>query len=203
MPPLRAVTKEYAAALLAEWQPKLTDLAKRLNAPFLFFADEFYIKAGISFPSLDQYGDLPQIENGVGMVPLFLDEAEEVVREANNLKPALVTVVTGESPYPFLAEFLVRLGAKTGITFTVVAVKNRLFGESVTVTGLVSGSDIIEGLKTFELGDVILVPDVMLKEGEGVFLDDQTVDDLEDALQKEVLVVESTPRGIYLAVSAL
>lgn len=203
LPPLQPVTKDYAAELLALWQPKARHLGDRLGSPFLFFADEFYIKGGISFPPLEEYGDLPQIENGVGMVPLFLHEADEVVSEAQPLHHLDVTVVTGESPYPFLTQYLKRLTEKTGMRFHIVAVKNRLFGESVTVTGLVSGRDIMEALQSVPVGDVILIPDVMLKEGEGVFLDDMTIEDLHDVLHTEVLVVESTPWGLYLAVSAL
>lgn len=203
LPLLQPVTKEYAAVLLAHWQPRMTDLAERLEEPFLFFADEFYIKGNVDFPPIEAYGDLPQIENGVGMIPLFLEEAEEVIREAKRLKPMKVTVVTGESPYPYLEQFLQRLSEKTGVDFAAVPIKNRLFGETVSVTGLISGGDILEGLKKVVAGDVIVVPDVMLKEGEGVFLDDLTVEDLHNALGREILVAESTPQGLYAAISEM
>lgn len=197
LPALQPVTAEYAQAFLREWQPEAERLERELGEPFLFLADEFYIKAGIPFPPLEAYGDLPQIENGVGMIPLFLDEAARVVRKARKMKPVTVTVVTGESPYQYLADFLSKLAAKTGATLQPVAVRNRLFGESVTVTGLVAGRDIIEELRGSELGDVVLIPDVMLKEGEGVFLDDLSVDELGDALGAKVIVVEASPSGIY------
>ncbi|KAF0220082.1 MAG: hypothetical protein FD174_1527 [Geobacteraceae bacterium] len=200
---LQPVTGEYAAAFIAIWQKKAMDLASRLGAPFLFLADEFYIKAGLSFPPLEAYGDLPQLENGVGMIPLFLDEAREVLEKAEPLKNRAVTVVTGESPYHYLADFLQGLSGRTGVTLRSVAIKNLLFGDSVTVTGLISGRDIIAGLNGVELGDVIFIPDVMLKEGEGIFLDDLSVDDVRQALGKEVVVVESTPQGIYGALRKL
>lgn len=199
LPHLSPVTSEYAAAFIAEWGHRAASLADKLGGPFLFLADEFYIKAGLPFPPLDEYGDLPQLENGVGMVPLFLEQAAEVLSQAKRLRPASVTVVTGASPYPFLADFLQALGRKTRVDLRPVAVQNRLFGESVTVTGLVSGRDIIAQLKEMELGNAVLVPDVMLKEGEGVFLDDLTVEELEEALGTGVLVVEATPQGIYAA----
>ncbi len=201
LPVLRPVTVDYAADLIATWQPRAKELAGRLGGPFLFFADEFYIKAGLQFPPMDDYGDFPQVENGVGMVPLFLDEAAEVLDQAQPLQPVTVTVVTGESPYQYLDDFLRELGQKTGVAFRPVAIKNVLFGDSVTVTGLVSGRDIIAGLRDVELGDLVLVPDVMLKEGEGLFLDDLTVAKLQDALHRDVVVVESTPWGIYRAIA--
>ena len=78
-----------------------------------------------------------------------------------------------------------------------MAVKNRLFGENVTVAGLVSGRDIITALEGMEPGDLVLIPDVMLKEGEGLFLDDLSLADLQRALHREVVVAEATPWGIY------
>ncbi|ABB32278.1 protein of unknown function DUF512 [Geobacter metallireducens RCH3] len=196
LPALEPVTASYAETFVQNWQPAAERLERELGAPFLFIADEFYIKAGLPFPPLETYGDLPQIENGVGMIPLFLDESERVLKKARKGKPVTVTVVTGESPYRYLAAFLERLSVRTGATFKPVAVHNRLFGESVTVTGLVAGSDIVEELSGRDLGDAVLVPDVMLKEGEGIFLDDLSVDGLGKSLGTRVLVVEATPQGV-------
>lgn len=201
LPPLTPLTQEFAASFIGEWSGKARLLEERLGEPFLFLADEFYIKGEVAFPPLESYGDLPQLENGVGMIPLFLSEAEQVLEEAEPVPGARVTVVTGESPYNYLAGFLAQLSQATGASVVAVAVKNRLFGPSVTVTGLVCGRDIISALQEVELGDLVLVPDVMLKEGEGVFIDDLTVDDLERELGKPVQVVESTPYGIYDALA--
>lgn len=195
------MTQEFAASFIGEWSGKARLLEERLGEPFLFLADEFYIKGEVAFPPLESYGDLPQLENGVGMIPLFLSEAEQVLEEAEPVPGARVTVVTGESPYNYLAGFLAQLSQATGASVVAVAVKNRLFGPSVTVTGLVCCRDIISALQEVELGDLVLVPDVMLKEGEGVFIDDLTVDDLERELGKPVQVVESTPYGIYDALA--
>jgi len=197
LPALTPLTQVYASTFIGEWGAKSEALADRLGEPFLFLADEFYIKGNIPFPELESYGDLPQLENGVGMIPLFISEAKQVLEEAERLGQARITVVTGESPFRYLADFLERLSEATGASIIPVAVKNRLFGAAVTVTGLVCGRDIIAALKGVDLGDLVLVPDVMLKEGEGVFLDDLTLEDLESELGKRVLVVESTPFGIY------
>lgn len=201
LPLLEPVTSAYADEFIAHWQARALDIADRLGEPFLYLADEFYIKAGREFPPLEAYGDLPQLENGVGMVPLFLEEGKEVLAAAEPSSPLLVTVVTGESAYSCLSHFLVELGRKTGVTFRTVAVANRLFGESVTVAGLVAGRDILAALADLDLGDLVLVPDVMIKEGEGVFLDDLTVDELEESLRVRTVVVESTPAGIYEALA--
>ena len=80
LPQLRPVDGDYATSLHREWGPRTRALKKSLGEPFLFLADEFYLKAGLPFPPLREYGDLPQIENGVGMVPLFLRDAARTVR---------------------------------------------------------------------------------------------------------------------------
>jgi len=203
LPRLKPVTKEYAAAFIAAWGARAASFTEKPGGPFLFLADEFYIKAGMPFPPLDAYGELPQLENGVGMIPLFLAEAAAVLEEAEPLGSFSATVVTGESPYRYLADFLDALGRESGLELHPVAVRNHLFGDSVTVTGLVSGRDIIAALKGRDLGELVLIPDVMLKEGEGLFLDDLTPDGLEEALGTRVVVVEATPRGIYEAIKEI
>ncbi|MBT0654037.1 DUF512 domain-containing protein [Geomobilimonas luticola] len=201
LPLIEPVTSAYADEFITHWQARALDIADRLGEPFLYLADEFYIKAGREFPPLETYGDLPQLENGVGMVPLFLEEGKEVLAAAESSSPLTVTVVTGESAYSCLSLFLVELGKITGVTFRTIAVANRLFGESVTVAGLVAGRDILAALADLDLGDLVLIPDVMIKEGEGVFLDDLTIDELEESLQVRTVVVESTPAGIYGALA--
>lgn len=203
LPRLEPVGADYARDFIGEWLPEARKLADVLGEPFLFLADEFFIKSGVPFPPLDWYGDFPQIENGVGMIPLFMDEAERVLRRARRMKPRTLTVVTGYSPYRYLADFLAKLSSRTGVTFCPVAIPNRLFGESVTVTGLVAGRDILSALAGKDLGDGVLVPDVMLKEGEGVFLDDLTVTELEQGLQVPVVVVPSSPEGLMNGVRAI
>lgn len=200
LPRLEPVDGEYARRFVETWQPRAKALKKRLGEPFLFLADEFYLKAGLPFPALREYGDLPQIENGVGLVALFLRDAARVLRSARPMKRCRLTVVTGVSAFGFVAEFLEKLCEKAGVEIRAVAVENRLFGESVTVCGLVAGNDIISALRGSEIGSALLVPDVMLKEGEGVFLDDLSVGELGERLGCRVICFEATPRGCYGAI---
>jgi putative radical SAM enzyme (TIGR03279 family) len=199
LPPLQSVTAAYAAAFVHEWQPQSERLARELGEPFLFLADEFFLKAGIPFPALKSYGDFPQWENGVGMVPLFRADAARVLRRTKYLGDGDYTVVTGVAAFPVIHDFLVQLAERAGVRIRVVAVENRLFGPDVTVAGLVTGRDIISALLGRELGWGVMVPDVMLKEGEGIFLDDLTIDDLWKRLGVPVIVSASSPSGIYTA----
>jgi NifB/MoaA-like Fe-S oxidoreductase len=197
LPQLKAVDMEYAKNFITEWGPRARALKKSLGEPFLFLADEFYLKAALPFPNLREYGDLPQIENGVGMVPLFLREAAKTLKSARHLGDFQTTVVTGVSSFQFVGEFLIPLEDKTGLKIVPVAVENRLFGESVTVSGLVSGNDIVAALSGLEIGRALLVPDVMLKEGEGVFLDDVSLKTLKEKLGCRVMTFDTTPLGLY------
>ncbi|MDD3294206.1 MAG: DUF512 domain-containing protein, partial [Geobacteraceae bacterium] len=96
-----------------------------------------------------------------------------------------------------VTDFLGRLSLKTGIRFSTVAVENSLFGETVTVAGLVPGKAVVEGLRGIGVFDLLLVPDVMLKEDEGIFIDDLTVRDLGEELKTEVAVFNASPSGLY------
>jgi putative radical SAM enzyme (TIGR03279 family) len=203
LPQLQAVDTEYAKAFITEWGPRTRALKKSLGEPFLFLADEFYLKAGLPLPPLREYGDLPQIENGVGMVPLFLRDAARVVKAARRIGDFRVTVITGVSSFAFVGEFLTQLGEKTGLTIVPLAVENHLFGKSVTVSGLVSGNDIVAALSGVEVGRALLVPDVMLKEGEGMFLDDLPLEDLGKELPCKVVTFDSTPQGVYRTLKLL
>ncbi len=203
LPRLTPVDGAYARQFIAIWEPLARKLCKKLGEPFLFLADEFYLKAGLPFPPIRQYGDFPQIENGVGMVPLFNREAAQTLRRARPLEPFRATVVTGVSSAGFVGEFLSKLGQKTGLELVPLAVDNNLFGSSVTVSGLVAGNDIIAALAGHRTGAALLVPDVMLKEGEGVFLDDLSLEELQRRTGCPVVVFDSTPRGCYHALAEL
>jgi putative radical SAM enzyme (TIGR03279 family) len=199
LPLLTPVDAEYARNFVSIWQPEAGNLRRKLRQPFLFLADEFFLKGGLPFPPLKEYGDFPQIENGVGMVPLFIKEAAQVLRRVRQIPAFRATVVTGVSSFDFVRDFLGQLAEKSGIDIVPLAVVNRLFGPSITVSGLIAGNDIVAALSGGDLGACLLVPDVMLKEGEGLFLDDVSLAELERRIGRPVVVFDSTPEGCYKA----
>ncbi len=203
LPQLTPVNGEYAREMILKWQPQAEILRKKLRQPFLFLADEFYLKAGLPFPPIKEYGNFPQIENGVGMVPIFIKEAGSLLRRARPLGSFRATVVTGFSSFGFVNNFLRSLSEKSGADIVPLAVENRLFGQSITVSGLVVGNDILAALAGHAIGSCLLVPDVMLKEGEGVFLDDVTLEELQQRIGCPVVVFDSTPGGIYAALRSV
>lgn len=199
LPRLTPVDGDYAREFISIWQPQAETLHGKLRQPFLFLADEFYLKAGLPFPPVKEYGNFPQIENGVGMVPLFLKEAARLLKGIRPIGSFRATVVTGESSFAFVREFLAQLAIKSGVDIVPLVVINKLFGPSITVSGLVAGNDIIAALTGYSIGSCLLIPDVMLKEGEGVFLDDVSLAEVERRTGCPVIVFDSTPGGCYKA----
>lgn len=179
------------------WQRKFKE---EQNRRFVFAADEFYILAEKEFPSYEAYEDFCQIENGVGLVAKFKKEFEDALVKLNGTKNPTSTnslsIATGESAYGIIENMADVMRKRLGKQIYVYPIKNHFFGGHVTVTGLVTGGDIIKQLKGKELGDKLLIPDVMLKEGKNVFLDDVSIDKLERELKVPVIPVAVDGRAL-------
>lgn len=175
---------------------------KKHGDTIVYGSDELYIKAEASFPPLAGYGDLPQLENGVGMVPLFNHQAKKMKVPVASGKKRFVTF-TGTSFYPYLSKYIERV-SRGGIDIEAVPVENNFFGTSVTVTGLLTGRDIVRSLSgSIRKDDILLIPDVTMREGDELFLDDVSRQDVEDVLGAKAIVIESTPKGILDAIAAV
>lgn len=196
LPTLRKLTAAEARTVLQQVERLQQQFFAEKGSRFVFAADEIYLQAEYDLPAIDAYEDLPQIENGVGLIAQFRQQVEEVLLEADALELEKVTLVTGHSFARELQDFAGRLSLRTSVQLPVFPVENRFFGCDVTVAGLVTGADLVEQLRQTDLGQGVLLPDVMLKEGERLLLDDWTVEELEDALAVPVVVVESSPWGI-------
>lgn len=191
---IRPVEREDAEKALDAVGAFQRRFRKRHGDPIVYGADELYIKAGRAFPPLKDYGDLPQIENGVGMVPLFQSGARRIrPPQGSGLR---YLTFTGVSFYPFLKRFTERL-EKAGINMTALPIENAFFGPSVTVAGLITGRDVIRAVSD-RAGeyDMLLIPDVVLREGNDVFLDNVSVRDIEKVAGIRAKTVESTPEGL-------
>ncbi len=174
---------------------------KKHGDSIVYGADELYIRAGIDFPPLSEYGDLPQIENGVGMTPSFLHSARREKIPQMRSKKRFVTF-TGVSFYPYLSRFIEKL-RRAGTDIEAVPVENTYLGKSVTVAGLLTGRDIMKTLsEVVKKDEILLVPDVVMKEGDNVLLDDISIKDIEELLGVSATVIESTPKGILDAIAA-
>ncbi len=146
-------------------------------------SDEFYLLAERELPEASYYGDFLQLENGVGLWSLLKDECIKALADINESKFKSVSIVTGTLAYPLLREIADMCEQKwQGFKCYVYPIRNNFFGESITVSGLVTGGDIISQLKDKPLGEKIFIPSSMLRQGEQVFLDDVTLAELETSL---------------------
>ncbi len=135
------------------------------------------------------------------MVPLFLHQAKKITWSTNSYQKMSVLTVTGVSFYPFLKKFADRISQETGILLDIVPVENRFFGSMVTVTGLLTGGDIIQSLLNRSIKhDFLIIPDVVLNEN-ALFLDDITLMDIEEAIGIPVKKISSTPGGLVDALT--
>jgi len=203
LPQLRPLTEEEARAVLGLVHRYQERFSRDCGSRFVFAADEIYLKARVDFPPLAAYEDLAQIENGVGLVALFRSQAKEVLDEAALLEAPPVTVVTGESFGAELERFTGELSLRTGTTIHLRVIKNAFFGGHVSVTGLLTGADIVGALRGASLGQALLIPDVVLREGEDLLLDDMTLKDLERELGVRAIKIASTPWGLLEGLEAL
>lgn len=197
---LRPVEKEDAVEVIETVKKFRRRLKRRHGDPLVYLADEFYIKAEAPFPLIKWYGELPQIENGVGLVPAFQHCAKNL-KLPKKISPRKVAVITGASFTPYLEEYAKKLRGIEGLSIDIIKVENKFFGPSVTVAGLLTGKDILKTVLGRTKADCLLVPDVTLKEGTDMFLDNVTMRDLEESLGMNVVAVDSTPQGLLRGVT--
>lgn len=175
---------------------------------FIYVADEFYLIAGQKMPEAEHYKEFSQIENGVGMTAALYDEWNCVNNELpkNFNEPLELNFITGISGAAVLQPIIDDLNKIENLKVNIFPVKNSFFGESVTVTGLVTGSCILKGLEEWRRQQTqkpkIIIPDVMLKFDVPVFLDDMTVDELAEKLDADIQVVANGVQGILEALGA-
>jgi putative radical SAM enzyme (TIGR03279 family) len=188
---MTSVTDDFSRALIKEMRPLQREFRRRFGNTFVFLADEFYLRAGLPLPGRAHYGDYPQIEDGVGMVRRFVINAEktlarDLARTTGIKRGSLYgTVATGELFYPVLSRFAARINERLGTRLKVVSLKNQFFGEEITVAGLMAGGDVLRARESLE-GNFVIVPEQACLKSGHVFLDDLTLEDLEQKLERPV-----------------
>ena len=200
--PLEPFTKEDACQvidLIEEWQKKLYEKHK---LHFIHASDEWYILAERELPEESRYDGYIQLENGVGMIRLLYEEFMDALGEKeDDGKTEELSMATGFLPYPYLKRLLDRMAeVYPGRKIHLYPIRNDFFGEMITVAGLITGQDLVAQLKGKPLGSRLLLPSVMFKSGEEVFLDDMTRTQAEAALQIPINIVKS---GGYDLLSAI
>lgn len=198
---LRPCNESESAAMTEQVKNWQKSLRKRLGANFVHAADEFYVISHRSVPPADYYDEFAQIENGVGLIRMFLDEFEQELAYTPNrlVSPRHLALVTGVSAKEVILATVDRLLQQVqGLRLDVFPIMNDFYGDQVTVTGLVCGRDIIQQMQGRSSASELILPDVMLKEDADVFLDDYSVEQVEAELGIPVRIVPTTAKGLVL-----
>lgn len=201
--PLEKLTKEDAISALEIIEEARKYAFDRFGIHFVHASDEIYILAERELPAEDEYDGYVQLENGVGMLRLMSDEYQEEYDRIKSLVDADIiskndvnmhlSIVTGRLACPYVRKNMeLFTNIFEGLKLDFYPIRNDFFGEDITVAGLVTGGDIIKQLSGKDLGDLLLIPECMLRAGENVFLDDVTTDELEKTLQVKTHIVKSS-----------
>ena len=167
-----------------------------------FPADEFFILANRPIPPCEYYEDFDQLDNGVGMIALQREEffsALDKLPESDRIRR--VTIATGVAAQPFLQQLVDAAKKKWhNLECRVVAIRNDYFGHSITVAGLVTGTDLLAQLKGMDLGEELLLPNCMLRHEQDRFLDDVTLSELRERLNTPVRLVSNDGAEVLAAI---
>ena len=191
--PVESFNKETAAAVIDITDKIAAANIKTRGTRLVYAADEFYLKAERPIPPPEEYGDFPQLDDGVGMLSLFKKESAEALDyTAPPVKARKISCVTGVAAYPLLKSVVDKAMLKWhNLECDVYAIINDFFGEEITVAGLVTGGDIIKQLNGKDLGEVLLVPACMLRFERDLFLDDISLQQVGEELNVKIVVIET------------
>ena len=199
--PLEPFTKEDAIEVLSVIHGFQTEIYEKYGTHFIHASDEWYILAGQELPGEENYDGYQQLENGVGMMRLLLNEfqdaltilRDDIAKGRVPIEKKDISMATGKLAFRFIKQMAEEIMRELPeLSIHVYEIRNDFFGEMITISGLLTGQDIIAQLKGKHLGEKLLLPQNVLRSGEEVFLDDITVSELENALQVKLDIVKSS-----------
>lgn len=191
--PLVPFTKETSLEALNLIEKKQREFLEKFGTRLVYPADEFYLNAKKEIPQNEFYEDYPQYENGVGLIRVMSDEFLNAIEDCDKkIQNRNVSIATGYATNNFLSKLIEKAQEKWhNLNCNVFAIKNDFFGENITVAGLITGQDLVNQLKEKNLGEVLLIPSVMLKQDSDIFLDDYTVSQVEHELKIKIQTVKN------------
>lgn len=198
--PLRPFTAEESATVIRQLTVAGDRMKQKGGTRVFYPSDEWYIRAGEPFPDASFYDGFPQLENGVGMVALLREQFRAALAEETRTPPALRQVIaSGVAAAPILEALVAEAKEKwQGLDVTVVPIRNDFFGENITVSGLVTGGDLMRQLAGVPM-ERLLLPENMLRHQQDVFLDDVTLEQVRQTLCPAVTLVPETDGEALLA----
>ncbi|MCL2865530.1 MAG: DUF512 domain-containing protein [Lachnospiraceae bacterium] len=199
---LELFTAEDAAEVLQIIHTWQTRIFQDFGIHFIHGSDEWYILSDCALPQEVSYDGYPQLENGVGMLRLLIDEIKaELKQRSGDERHHKLSMATGKLAEPYIRRLIQNIQEKyPNLQVKIFPIRNDFFGETITVSGLVTGGDIYKQLVGQDLGDKLLISENMLKKDEPIFLDDMSMDELSKRLQIKVEVVASDGTSFVNAV---
>ena len=200
------VSQGKAIEVITQVQQMQTQFQQQFGSNVAWLADEWFLIARQELPPESHYEDYPQIGNGVGSIRLFIKEFQTVASQMLPTaigKPQRLTWVVGNAVEQAFQPLVQQLNSVTGLEVNLMALRSEYWGQEITVTGLLTGQDLLAGLCNRDLGDAILLPSLMLKHDDTRFLDDMTVEEVSDKLQTRIIPVTSVKDLIHQCTSSL
>lgn len=205
LPQLAHVERDYARRMIAHIKKREKEFQARLGTRFAWLADEWYFLAEQPVPGKSHYEEFPQLEDGIGTVRLFLENAKQVSRRLPECAsvPVAATLVTAEMPASVVRAFAARLNQIAGVDINVCVVRNEFFGGDIHIAGLLTAADILAQLQTFpDCKPTVYLPKICLRD-ETLFLDDRTLEDARRESGLDLRAVGNTPRDLAEALGLL
>lgn len=201
LPQLTAVTAELATNTIRTVELYQHSFRQKLGKGFVYLADEFYLRAALDIPGSEYYDDYCQIENGIGLARMLLDEFHELATSLPvTIADREVFVITGKSAEPVLQRVVERLNQIKGLSVILLPVNNKYFGGGVTVTGLLTGQDIISALESNLQDKRVIIPGVVFREGQDVLLDDTSLEDIKNKSQADIRITDGSAQSLIEAI---
>jgi putative radical SAM enzyme (TIGR03279 family) len=199
------VDQAAAIAVISQVEALQAAFQHRLGSRFAWLADEWYLIAGLPLPPRSDYEDLPQRENGVGSIRGFLEELDQATAQlpTSLAVPQRLSWVVGAVVAGALEPVLERLNRVEGLDLRLYGLPSPYWGQDLVVTGLLTGADLIQGLQGRDLGEKLLLPKLMLRQGESVFLDDMTLEQLQAQLPVPIQPVGSAEELVAVCIRSI
>ncbi|MBR6253370.1 MAG: DUF512 domain-containing protein [Clostridia bacterium] len=192
--PLETYDKKAASKVIDQVEAWQSKFMKKYGSHIVYVSDEFYVLADRDIPPYEYYEDFPQLEDGIGIMAKLRHEfdtklAKTKAKELNKI----VSIAVGKCSYKIIKELAEKLEKKfKGLKINIYTIENTFFGPKITVSGLITGGDLINQLKGKELGDYLILTYSCLKDDEDIFLDDVTLKQVKDALKVKIKVINGT-----------
>lgn len=194
---LKSVDKNAAVAVVRMIENYQEEFRNKWGRGFVYLADEFYLQAGIEIPDAEYYDDYCQLENGIGLCRLLLDEFQDIEKLLpEKISPREVCIITGISALPLIEKMVKRLNLIDGVNIEILPVKNNFFGGEVSVTGLLTGQDIIAALADKYAGKRVIIPEIVCRDGQDVLLDDISLTMIREKSGADIKTVDGTAQSL-------